>query len=207
MLLPDPEHVQLVSLAAASDAGSLTLVLTSTQTAATCPLCGTSTARIHSRYTRTVLDLPWAGLLVQLRLSVHKFFCDLPECPRSIFTERLPQLLAPHARRTHRLAAAQQQIGLALGGAAGQRLAAEIALPAGTDTLLDAVRHAPIPTSPPATIVAQFVKTADLAGISATCSFPDCETLDTRDDCRSRPDVRCRHAGRTTPGQGHAGAA
>src|SRR5215213_9576429 len=151
MLLPDPEHLQLDSLAIASDGRTLTFILASMQTMTCCPLCGTSTTRIHSRYTRTVFDLLWAGVLVQLRLRVHKFFCDLPECPRTIFTERLPQVLAPRARRTYRLATAQQRIGLALGGAAGERLADEIALPAGTDTLLAEVRQAPIPAVPPAT--------------------------------------------------------
>jgi transposase len=111
------------------------------------------TTRIHSRYTRTVLDLPWAGMLVQLRLHMHKFFCSARDCIRTIFTERLPHVLAPRARRTHRLATAQQRIGLALGGAAGERLAEELAYPAGTDTLLDAVRQAPIPPAPPATKV------------------------------------------------------
>jgi transposase len=151
MLLPDPEHLRLDSLRVASDARSFTLMLASTQTTTICPVCGTSTSRIHSRYTRTVLDLPWAGVLVQLRLSLHRFFCDLPDCPRTIFTERLPQLLAPRARRTLRLSAAQQRIGLALGGAAGERLAAELAHPAGSDTLLAKVRQAPIPSTPPAT--------------------------------------------------------
>jgi transposase len=151
MLLPDPEHLRLDSLVVASDGRTLTFLLASMQTTTCCPVCGTSTTRVHSRYTRTVLDLPWAGVLVQLRLRVHKFFCELPECPRTIFTERLPQVLAPRARRTHRLATAQQRIGLALGGAAGERLADEIAHPAGTDTLLAEVRQAPIPATPPAT--------------------------------------------------------
>jgi transposase len=151
MLLPDAAHLRLDSLTATPDGQALTLVLASIQTAAPCPVCGTVTTRIHSRYTRTVLDLPWAGMLVQLRLHVHKFFCGARDCIRTIFTERLPHVLAPRARRTRRLATAQQQIGLALGGAAGERLAEELAYPAGTDTLLDAVRQAPIPTAPEAT--------------------------------------------------------
>jgi transposase len=153
MLLPDAVHLRLDSLTAAPDGQALTLVLASTQTAAPCPVCGTVTTRIHSRYTRTVLDLPWAGMLVQLRLHVQKFFCNTRDCIRTIFTERLPQVLAPRARRTERLATAQQRIGLALGGAAGERLAEELAYGAGTDTLLDAVRQAPIPPAPEATKV------------------------------------------------------
>jgi transposase len=53
------------------------------------------TTRIHSCYTRTVLDLPWAGMPVQLRLHVHTFFCSARDCIRTIFTERLLYVLAP----------------------------------------------------------------------------------------------------------------
>ena len=56
MLLPDPQHLRLDSLVVASDGRTLTFVLASRQTMTCCPLCGTSTTRVHSRYTRTVLD-------------------------------------------------------------------------------------------------------------------------------------------------------
>src|SRR5215212_5440263 len=108
ILLPDPEHLRLDSLVVASDGRTLTFVLASMQTATCCPLCGMSTARIHSGYTRTVLDLPWAGVLVQLRLRVHKFFCDVPECPRTVFTERLPDQIALPARTDTLLAEVRQ---------------------------------------------------------------------------------------------------
>src|SRR6266545_883473 len=55
----------------------------------------------------------------------------------------------PWARRTYRLARAQQQIGLALGGAAGTRLAVALAMLAGVDLLLQLVRQAPLPDRPP----------------------------------------------------------
>src|SRR5437588_13018738 len=48
-----------------------------------------------------------AGGLFALKagqLRVRKFFCDHPACPRQIFTERLPTVAAPWARRTLRLA-------------------------------------------------------------------------------------------------------
>ena len=41
---------------------------------------------------------------------------------RRTFAERLPELVAPHARRTCRLDAAQGQTGVAFGGEAGSRL-------------------------------------------------------------------------------------
>lgn len=46
------------------------------------------TTRVHSRYGRTLADLPWAGLPVRIRLQVRKFFCVGSSCPRRIFTVR-----------------------------------------------------------------------------------------------------------------------
>ena len=37
---------------------------------------------------------------MRLQLHTRKFFCRNPRCQRSIFTERLPQLVHPYARRT-----------------------------------------------------------------------------------------------------------
>jgi hypothetical protein len=31
-----------------------------------CPLCGRDSSRVHSRYLRTVSDLPWHGISVEL---------------------------------------------------------------------------------------------------------------------------------------------
>src|SRR5258707_136301 len=70
-------------------AQEVTLVLVSGQSAACCPLCEEPSARVHSHYTRTLQDLPWGPLRVQLRLRVHRFFCQNPSCPRKIFSEPL----------------------------------------------------------------------------------------------------------------------
>ncbi len=43
----------------------------------------------HSAYTRTVLDLPWQGLAVDIRIRMHKFRCRNPDCQQKIFAERL----------------------------------------------------------------------------------------------------------------------
>src|SRR5690348_17342622 len=65
-----------------------------------CPSCGLASKRVHSRYQGTLADLPWHGLQVRLTLQVRRFLCDMPGCPRRIFTERLPRTAAPYARRT-----------------------------------------------------------------------------------------------------------
>ena len=67
-----------------------------------CPLCQAPTGRVHSRYQRTLRDLPLVQFSLTLLLEVCKFFCLNEACQRRIFTERLPSLVAPWARRTAR---------------------------------------------------------------------------------------------------------
>jgi len=85
-------------------------------------LCS-GTSQIHSLYQRTLRDVPCGGRKVVLCLSVRKFFCCNPDCPRKIFTERLPTFVQPHAQVTTRLFEAVQAIGLATSGELGTRLA------------------------------------------------------------------------------------
>jgi len=113
-LLPDPTclHLQLLD---ASDT-AITAVVTTTSEEAQCSLCRKPSGRLHSRYVREVADLPWMGCVVRLELHVRRFFCSNQECERQIFTERLPTVVAPYARRTTRLMDVFTLIGFALGG-------------------------------------------------------------------------------------------
>jgi zinc-finger of transposase IS204/IS1001/IS1096/IS1165/Transposase len=126
-----------IALAAAPTAGT-----------ACCPACGTSSDRVHSYYIRTVADLPWRGRRVVLRITVRRFRCRAVGCERSIFCERLPAVLVPHARTTDRLAEAHTAIGFAVGGEAGSRLAERLAVPTSPDTLLRRVKASPLPARP-----------------------------------------------------------
>jgi hypothetical protein len=83
--------------------GVLCVSLLSTQPISYCPLCGSAATRIHSRYQRRLADLPSTGQPVRFLLTVRKFFCDVPTCPRKIFAERLAPFVAPSARVTARL--------------------------------------------------------------------------------------------------------
>src|SRR6266516_2008205 len=113
-LLPDPTCLHLKLLDASEAA--ITAVVTTTSEEAECPLCRRPSARIHSRYVRAVADLPCMGCAVHLELHVRRFFCTNSECARQIFTERLPTVVAPYARRTTRLTDVFTLIGFALGG-------------------------------------------------------------------------------------------
>ena len=120
----------------------------STQTSASCPLCATPARRIHSDYERTLADLPWAAYRVRLQLRVRKWFCRNRSCPRRIFTERLPTVAAPWARRTRRLAQRLIALGVALGGKAGVRLGHAWDVWVSRNTLLRLLRRQPEPEAP-----------------------------------------------------------
>jgi hypothetical protein len=61
----------------------------------------------------------------------------------------LPELVATSARKSPRLLAALQAIGLALGGQAGARLTRRFGLPTSRDPLVRRVRRLPLPVIPP----------------------------------------------------------
>jgi transposase len=96
--------------------------------------------RVHSRYTRTLADLPWQGIPVTVRLHVRRFFCGKRTCPRTIFAERLSGLVRHYARRTERLDGWFTHISFALGGEAGSRLLKELGIVVSADTLLNHIR-------------------------------------------------------------------
>ncbi len=142
----DPQHLSLKRTVGIG--ASLIFVLQSTATTAACPLCGQSSARPHSRYLRRLADWPCHDLPVRLHVEIRRFFCANADCRRRIFAERLPAVAAVHARTTVRLDKAHSHIGLALGGEAGSRLAARLAMPTSGDTLLRRIRRAPLPRHP-----------------------------------------------------------
>src|SRR5947209_4027280 len=110
-----------------------------------CPECQQPSARIHSCYQRMVADLPCAGRNVILVLTLRKFVCGTPTCPRKIFTERLPGLVESYARITSRLIALMQAIGLVAGGQKGTRLADRSGIATTPPTLLRHLMQLPAP--------------------------------------------------------------
>ena len=124
------------------DGTTLTLGIATTKPNASCPACGQETWRVHSRYTRSLAEEPVFGYQVRLLMAVRRFLCSGLRCPRRIFVEPLSGFAARHARTTDRLARTHLAIGLALGGEAGARLAAKLAVPTSPDTLLRRVKQA-----------------------------------------------------------------
>jgi hypothetical protein len=86
-----------------------------------------------------------------LRLAVRRFFCRTVDCPRRVFCEQLPDLLARYAQATQPLHVTHRDIGLALGGEPGSRLAAKLGMPTSPDTLLRRVKQSRPSTAPATT--------------------------------------------------------
>jgi len=80
-ILPGADHVVLVARP--------------TATAGACPMCGALSDRVHSTYQRRLADLPWQGRIVEIRVRARRFRCPIADCPRAIFTERLPEVVRP----------------------------------------------------------------------------------------------------------------
>ena len=137
---PIPERLHVESLSAGPD--GIIIHTAPKDLDGRCPECTGHSRRIHSRYTRTLADLPWAGISVHLRVRARKFFCDDSSCVQKIFAERLDEVARPRARRTDRQNEALVLIGLSLGGRAGARLAVELGLLTGRDALLEQAKNA-----------------------------------------------------------------
>lgn len=150
-LLADPNAIRLDKIVAEPE--SLTLVVMATRRSAECPRCGASSKRVHSRYVRTVADLPCSGLAVRLRLGTRRFRCANSLCPQYIFCERLPSIVARYARRTSRLNSALVLIGFALGGRPGARLASQLAMRTSRHILLKLIRQASTQQAEPSAIL------------------------------------------------------
>ena len=111
-VLPCFQYLRIESVSHTADA--ITIVAVTKRSTARCPLCARRSRRVHSQYRRTVADLPLAGTPVVLHIRARKFFCSTPTCPRRIFTERLPEFVAPHARRSQGLRLALRHIAVGL---------------------------------------------------------------------------------------------
>ena len=133
-LFPLPDGLEITSISETPE--EVLVRVTSYRSTSPCPLCGVPSSAIHSYYRRKPRDLPCAGRPIRLLLTVKKFFCREPSCPRKIFTERLADLIEVSSRLTRRLRTAIQDIGFATGGCGGERLSSKLGLPVSDVTLL-----------------------------------------------------------------------
>ena len=112
---------------------------------ARCSSCGHHADRVHSRYTRRVADAVFGGRRLVLQLRVRRFFCSAESCPAVTFVEQVAGLTSRYARRSQPATDALQEIGLALAGRAGARLAVRLGMRVGRTAMLRVIRRIPEP--------------------------------------------------------------
>ena len=110
---------------------------------AACRACGTWSSRVHSGYGRRIEDSPVGSRPVVICLTVRRFFCKNPGCPQATFAGQVEGLTARYRRRSVPLLGLLAQIGLALAGRAGARLAAALGTAVHRTTLIRLVMALP----------------------------------------------------------------
>lgn len=101
--------------------------------------------RHHSSYQRRVQDTPIGLLKVWLQFRVRRFRCANQSCSQQTFAEQYLDLVERRRQRTQRLITNLTQIGLALGGQAGTKLADKLGMTASGSTLLRLLYHLETP--------------------------------------------------------------
>jgi transposase len=106
-----------------------------------CPGCGAQSKSRHSTYWRTFWDLSAQGAPVIVQARLGRWRCRNQQCDRRIFTERVPGLAAPFARRATRLAEIVRLLGHSAGGRPSERLMRRLGMPVSDTTILASVKH------------------------------------------------------------------
>ncbi|MFT7452268.1 MAG: transposase, partial [Patescibacteria group bacterium] len=140
-LLPNISGLELESISKSNN--SIKIKLGILLKGGECPCCHEGSIRIHSRYSRNVIDLPMAGNSVVIQFNTRKYFCDNVTCERKIFTERMGEELLPYARRTKRLNDQLVKIGFATGGNPGASLSKVLGISISTSTMLRILHQTP----------------------------------------------------------------
>lgn len=131
-----------------------------------CPDCGRSSARVHSRYCRTLADVAVGGRPVLIGLSVRRLFCDSPDCGRRTFAEQVEGLTVRYQRRSPLLQHLVEMAGVLLAGRGGARLLQILRLPLSRTSVLFHLMRLPLPSAavPRVLGVDDFALYADVYG-------------------------------------------
>ena len=144
-----PETSYWKVLKTSVDEGRLVLHLIPVRTCVSCPLCGSPSQRIHSRYRRKALDLPWFSWPVQLIIRARRFFCDSAGCERRIFVEPFPKALGRYARQTRRTHGSLLELSHCSSAELAARVAGLLGFVTSPDSLLRLQRREYFPLVPP----------------------------------------------------------
>ncbi|MFB7090506.1 ISL3 family transposase [Streptomyces sp. NPDC056296] len=131
-----------------------------------CPDCGHQSARVHSRYFRTLSDVATGGRPVLITLSVRRLFCDSPSCGRRTFAEQVEGLTVRYQRRSPLLQHLVEMAGVLLAGRGGARLLHILKAPLSRTSVLFQLMRMRLPSvaTPRVLGVDDFALYADIYG-------------------------------------------
>jgi transposase len=143
MLFP---HLRGLRVGQVEDTGDAVVIRASCRAAqARCPLCGAVSSRVHGGDGRVVADGAAGGRPVLIALSVRRFRCPEPSCPRATFAEQAEGVSARYRRRSVPLLGMLAGFGLELARRAAARLAGTLGVPVHSSTVLRLVMALPDP--------------------------------------------------------------
>ena len=112
-----------------------------------CPDCRVRSRYRHGWHNRCLQDLPVQGQVVKIKLALNRWQCRHRNCKRRTFTDLLPKIALPHARRTVRMAEIVGLVGHSMGGRPGEHLMRRLGMPTSDDTILRQLKR----NAPPST--------------------------------------------------------
>lgn len=120
-----------------------------------CPDCRHQSRSRHGLSYRSLQDLPIQGHAVTVKLQLSRWRCTYRQCRRQTFTDRVPTIASPYARRTTRVAEIVGLLAHSTGGRPGERLMQRLGMSISDDTILRHLKRnaAPANGEVPARIV------------------------------------------------------
>lgn len=133
---------------------------------AACPDCRCASARVYSRYSRTLADVAAGGRPVLITLAVRRLFCDSADCGRRMFAEQVEGLTVRYQRRSPLVQNLVEMAGVLLAGRGGARLLRFLKTPLSrTSVLFQLMRMELPPVATPRVLgVDDFALYADVYG-------------------------------------------
>ncbi|MGW1729067.1 ISL3 family transposase [Streptomyces sp. NPDC002306] len=146
--------------------GAVRIAACTRESTVACPDCGHGSARVHSRYCRTLADVAVGGRPILIGLSVRRLFCDSPGCRRRTFAEQVEGLTVRYRRRSPLLQHLVEMARVLLAGRGGARLLQILQVPLSRTSVLFHLMRVPLPsTATPRVLgVDDFALYADVYG-------------------------------------------
>lgn len=113
-----------------------------------CPYCGSRSRHVHSRYHRTLRDLPILETGIHVRIHARKFFCINKQCSHKTFAEQPGIEVFRYQRRTRRCDVKVFQIGGTNSSLTAQRILNAWQIPISNWTILRGLHKVTVPDMP-----------------------------------------------------------